>query len=595
MSPFAEAIVATADIGGSQPSAPADTWRRRASSVGFVGVLAVLLAAPFETTTPWLRVPGQSISSLEIVVLLVCAGWVATVVRSGALPPIRTPLTTPGLLLLGSLTMASAVAPTDRANALHMVGRLACAAVLCAATVHSVTTASRAKRLLWIACASGTLAAVLVALDYSRVEVGQQLLSAFRTQTTSVGIAVRASGSFQYPTIASMFLELTFACAVGLLPVVWEARSGLARIGLLVSLLTMAAGVTLTYTRAGFICMATTLAIVGAQRIRVAGVDRVVVVLAGVAAVVAAMVPLSRPVEQMRLRFTSEGQEAWYRAEIQAPSRVELTTGGRLIVPVTVRNTGRVTWDSAARSPFRFSYHWLLSDSDRVVSWEGLRTSFPAPVAPGACVRLDVPLEAPRRPGTYRVVWDLEQERHLWFSTEPDAQLAISHATVRGLALSGAPPEGSYTDMPLPATRPGRPVLWAAALRMFAERPWLGVGPDNFRLRYGPYAGLARADPRVHTNNMYLELLVGGGVLCGLALTWFLWRSGRTIALALGVEGDRQGTALRAAAAAPVCAVAVHGLVDSFLGFTPTYVAIGISVGLLLACTSHQDSHAHRV
>ena len=58
--------------------------------------------------------------------------------------------------------------------------------------------------------------------------------------------------------------------------------------------------------------------------------------------------------------------------------------------------------------------------------------------------------------------------------------------------------------------------------------PWLGVGPDNFRLVYGDYSRLARADPRVHSNNMYLEVAgrrgAGGWALC---LAWLLWRAGR--------------------------------------------------------------------
>ena len=61
--------------------------------------------------------------------------------------------------------------------------------------------------------------------------------------------------------------------------------------------------------------------------------------------------------------------------------------------------------------------------------------------------------------------------------------------------------------------RPGRLVLWRAAMRMLAAHPLLGVGPDNFRLAYGAYAGLAGADPRTHSNNMYLEVLAGGGLL----------------------------------------------------------------------------------
>ena len=46
----------------------------------------------------------------------------------------------------------------------------------------------------------------------------------------------------------------------------------------------------------------------------------------------------------------------------------------------------------------------------------------------------------------------------------------------------------------------------------------LGIGPDNFRLTYGRYLGLAAWDSRVHANNTYLEVLVGMGAIGAAAL-----------------------------------------------------------------------------
>ena len=68
---------------------------------------------------------------------------------------------------------------------------------------------------------------------------------------------------------------------------------------------------------------------------------------------------------------------------------------------------------------------------------------------------------------------------------------------------------------------------------MVGERPLIGVGPDNYRLIYGPYAGLAHFDPRVHSNNMYLEMLAGGGLAGGLAFLWLWWRTGRMVSRAV--------------------------------------------------------------
>ena len=101
----------------------------------------------------------------------------------------------------------------------------------------------------------------------------------------------------------------------------------------------------------------------------------------------------------MRLRLTTEGQNGWYSALIDAPQRITLATGSRIAVPVPLTNIGQVTWDPSAAQPFGFSYHWLLRDSDRVVSWEGIRTTSASQSRPGDRVTVRAQLEAPRQPG----------------------------------------------------------------------------------------------------------------------------------------------------------------------------------------------------
>src|SRR5262249_11105044 len=150
---------------------------------------------------------------------------------------------------------------------------------------------------------------------------------------------------------------------------------------------------------------------------------------------------------------------------------------------------------------------------------------FTVPVGPGDSATVHALVRAPRYPGRYQIEWDLVQEGRLWFSTEQGApDSTMSMATVSGPAASGPPPP----TLPRPgqAVRPGRFVLWRAAARMVAAHPLTGVGPDNFRLLYGGYAGLVGADPRTHTNNMYLEVLVGGGIVAFAAFAWLLYEAG---------------------------------------------------------------------
>jgi O-antigen ligase len=126
-------------------------------------------------------------------------------------------------------------------------------------------------------------------------------------------------------------------------------------------------------------------------------------------------------------------------------------------------------------------------------------------------------------------------------------------------------------------------ILWRAAWRLFAAHPILGVGPDNFRLMYAPYAGLDVADARVHSNNMYLEVLVGGGLVAAVAFAWFVWAAWRMCATGIARADDGPAT-LATGVAAAALAIALHGLVDSFLEFTPLYTMFALTLGLAAAC-----------
>jgi len=185
-------------------------------------------------------------------------------------------------------------------------------------------------------------------------------------------------------------------------------------------------------------------------------------------------------------------------------------------------------------------------------------------------------------------MWDIEQEHRLWFSTEPDAVIAFSSGVVTGPVRSTQIGTGPRR-IPRMAVRPGRLVLWGAAWRMFVERPLLGIGADNYRLRYGQYSTIKEADPRVHSNSMYFEVLAGTGLLGAAAFLWLgllqasaaldAWR---TSALGLGIG-------------AACAAIALHGLVDSFMSFSGTYILMAITMGLASASARERGRRAHRI
>jgi O-antigen ligase len=163
---------------------------------------------------------------------------------------------------------------------------------------------------------------------------------------------------------------------------------------------------------------------------------------------------------------------------------------------------------------------------------------------------------------------------------------------VIGVSVAGKLPE--LRPMPRRAERPGRLVLWRAALAIAAAHPLLGAGPDSFRLIYGRYTTLRRPDPRVHSNDMYLEVLAGSGIIGAALFVWLCWRAAG-VAWRAALQPTRAPLAAYGpAAAAAVAAIALHGLVDSFLGFTPTYILMATALGLASGCAG-LTAHADRV
>jgi hypothetical protein len=557
------------------------------ATVACVSLCALVLVAPFEALRPLVTVPGQSLTSVEAALAAALGAWLLALLATRTFPAWRTSLTWPWLLVVGTMLAAALAAPAHRNNALNMVGRLGLAFGVYLLAVNGVRSAARLRTILIATAAAGAAVAVLALLEYFAFDPALRFLALFRPSVALAGSQIRASGPLQYPTIASMFLEVAFAFALGL-AIDSRRRAAVVTFGVLAVVITQ--GIVFTFTRAGLITVASTLAAVAWLRYRRAGLDRGMAIVGVVAALFVVQLLSSRSVEYLRLRLTTETLEAWFRAEIQAPVRLQLGTGSRSTVPVRLRNTGGATWDSSAPQPFQLSYHWLLANEDTVVRWGGLRTPFPAPVAPGASIRLDAHVEAPPEPGEYRLMWDVEQSDRLWFSTEPDAPLSVTRVVVSGPAV-GSLPRADHMTLPTSTVRPGRIVLWRAAASLLATRPLVGVGPDNYRLLYGEHAGLSTFDRRVHANNMYIEMLVGGGIIGGAAFAWLCWAAARQLAAAVRAS---RGTALEPAVgaiAAATLAIGLHGLVDSFLSFTATYILIAVTLGLLSATLAH----AHRI
>jgi hypothetical protein len=282
---------------------------------------------------------------------------------------------------------------------------------------------------------------------------------------------------------------------------------------------------------------------------------------------------------------------SWFRADYTlAERRLLMPAGGVRQVAVSVRNAGTLTWPHAGRDAVALSYHWQSADAGAPrLHFDGLRTRLPADVAPGGEVRVLGVVQAPAKPGAYRLRWDLVRENVTWFSMRgnPTADQDVVVQPAAGIRTPARDAAHNFVAMTLEQTlgpvNPSRLVLWSAGLRLWRQHPLLGVGPDNYRHLYSgvlppPPAGRdSFEDDRVHANSFYVETLADMGLL-GLGALALL------IAALAGTARGRlragEPRLLVVAWTAAAGAFFVHGALDYFLEFTPTYGLYWLTLAL---------------
>lgn len=541
-------------------------------------LLLVAAVSPFERPIPG-SVAGLTLTTVELAIACAVAAamlmWIRPSDRLGAEFQWRTPITFPLIAVIASAFVSALAAPEFGGNAARAAGRLAAAAVLFTLVAGAIS-ARAAHRIVTVLIATGTIVGALAVLELAQVPIVQDVLTVFRPGFHVVGGQLRATSTLFYPTIASMYLEVIFA--LGLAGVA-SSRVTFA------ALVVIGAGVIATFTRAGLITLVISMVTYGGcLYVKERRWRRDHTALTLLAAVLFALVLVSRSPQLLITRMSTAVSQDWYGASYGVPRTLTLRPGSFNDIPISLSNRGWLTWQSAQVPVFALSYHWLAADTEDVVIYDGLRTPFAHPVMPGEDVTMHARVRAPGYPGTYVLIWDVVQEHRTWLSLE-GVYPGRTIVTVAGEPVSGPLP--SRGRMPSNTMRMPRSVLWETALRIWRDQPWLGAGLDNFRHLYGRYLGLAAWDPRVHANNTYLEVLTGMGVIGFAALCWCMVAAARS-ALAITTHAPADSVAAVAAALAACAAIAAHGIVDSFLTFTSTYVVFAIAAGLLYR-------HAHRV
>ena len=122
------------------------------------------------------------------------------------------------------MTVAALAAPAERTNALHMAGRFGLAFGVYLVTISGITTLARLRTVFIVSAAIGAVVAALAVFEFLNVPLVLRALTVFRPGVAVVGAQVRAAGPFQYPTIASMYLEILFAFGLALLS--WPIDAG---------------------------------------------------------------------------------------------------------------------------------------------------------------------------------------------------------------------------------------------------------------------------------------------------------------------------------------------------------------------------------
>jgi hypothetical protein len=435
--------------------------------------------------------------------------------------------------------LAAAYAPDFHANTFKAAARFTAGAVLLA-----ICRISRKEKLIAQAWAISATAAALYALAaYS----GLGAMSLFRTEEFFVGQIQRLSGSFEYPNTAAAYFAMS-------LPIVWW--SSLRTAVRAISTFALWCAIVLTFSKGALIAAAIVLLARRKSSVPILAIGAMAYVL---------LLPV-QPYLWERLRgpvaqnpIGAQYNVTWTRLDQQPATDDE--------VPLHIRNTGITTWHAGGWQSVALGTRWWDPRSQKFLRVTPLITKLPHDVAPGETLDISTNIRTPEQPGRYILVLDLFSNNLKWFSQagvipllletniRPSTPRSIGQADLTSLYARGHTPGALTASV-------GRSSLWNAAVLMFRSHPF-GVGPDNFRLEYGKYLNASHWDTDVHSNNLYLELLTGSGVL-GLAAFGLMLAAKRW---------DFHPPSLAAAI------FLVHGVVDYFLMTTPLYFAFWIVLG----------------
>jgi hypothetical protein len=569
--------------------------------IGLYSLILLAFSLPFELERAWVSAGPLVLTNVELLqgVVLALAGalWLRDSAARQTLQQLPRSWLILLLLFLAALFLSAALAPAYRANALKAALRTAGGMALGLAVLSLVQSRREAS---WLAAALTAGGLVAAAVGLAEVLAAREILwlALFRPAPTVAGPFLRLSGPFDYANQAAMYIEATIPFLAVLGWRLWRAgRRGPALL-MVVALLVYGQAAVLTFSRASFAAIALASALVAlllwaprlAARRRLALPPASTGPFLGLAAGIIVLVLVNAAVNPaFRLRFSSEGDNEWYEATIDAPAALEVRPGERRTLQLRLKNDGSFTWRSEGSAPVKLAARWLQPQSGRELQGQP-RWLLPQPLAPGEQLVMRVVLQAPRQPGEYQLRWDLVQENVVWFSAKTGYH-ASTAVTVRGEPLPqlapGTPPDTFTALWRFESPIPDRRTLWRIAWELWQSQPLRGIGLDNFRLRYGEVLGSENWNESIHTNNWYIETVVSAGLLG--ALPFVFWLALLAWDIARRLIRHHKATWL-AATGAGILAFLIHGLLDYFLIFNATGLLFWLLVGLWLQLASGEET-----
>ncbi len=493
-------------------------WVERAA---LAALLVAIVSAAFNAAAPLVRVSPGVLIHIRDLVAVATGLWLASHLLTRRRPVVPAGIALPAALWLGAMVAAALLAEVRQPFVPAVLPPLA--GLLLSWTVFDLASSpSRIARIVAAVAVCGGLLAAIGLLQATGIVDALGLAPLAEMRTIRVGDFARLVSTLEHPNSAAMALGLSVPLSLG---ATLSARQWPARALFGLCLLLGLAGLVLTLSRGALAAMVVALAVTAATAVW-RSQRRLLVGAAVSAASLVVLVALAMLLSQVAaLRLSGVPEERWHAAQYALPATLNARAGDELTVGVRLTNAGVRTWESAGPAPVLLSYH-LLDAQGNQVTYDGVRTPLQADVAPGASQEVRARVVAPARPGEYRVQWDLLQEGPAWLSWH-GAQVAESRLLVEGPAAAPAA-DAETGGTPWPSERnlspvgPNRPSIWRVALRMVADRPLLGVGPDGFRPHFNLYAqGEARA---LHAHNLYLHILVESGMLGLLGFGWASWR-----------------------------------------------------------------------